>query len=150
MARLSLFTLTAIAFVLTGCAPPVRDHVTSEQVSKRKPNAPVLARKKNGRYQVAAPWTVALNGHEWYVQKGYVCNGITGPDSIRKTLGDGVNDRETWAAVFHDWLYTRPGMTRARADRLFYDLLLAYGVPSVKARLMYSGVSAYSASKSTR
>ena len=54
---------------------------------------------------------------------------------------------ETWAAMFHDWLFTQPGMSRQKADQLFYDLLLAYGVTQTKARLMYTTVSAYSSRK---
>jgi hypothetical protein len=69
---------------------------------------------------------------------------------LRKTLGNGVNHPETWAAVFHDWLFTQPGVSRAQADRMFHDLLIAYGVTPLKARLMHSGVSTYSASKSIR
>jgi hypothetical protein len=116
------------------------------ELSKR-PDAPQLKRIRKDRYRVSKPWTVELRGDRWQVQKGYVCNGITAPEKIRKLLGEGVDAPETWAAVFHDWLFTQPGMTRARADRLFYELLLAYGVPPLKARLFYSSVSAYSASK---
>jgi hypothetical protein len=109
-----------------------------------------LIRKKNVRYRVAEPWTVALDGKLWRVQKGYTCNGITGPKQVKRTLGDGVNEPETWAAVFHDWLFTQPGVSRERADRLFYQLLVAYGVSPLKSRLMYSSVTAYSASKVLR
>lgn len=142
---------------MAGCAPPPRGTAAlpkgrhaSARVAHGKPDAPVLIGMKNGRYKVAQPWTVDLNGRRWQVQKGYRCNGISAPSKIRNSLGNGVNEPETWAAVFHDWLYTQPGMTRDRADRLFYELLLAYGVPSVKARLMYTSVSAYSASKKLR
>lgn len=116
------------------------------EISKR-PDAPQLKRIRKDRYRVSQPWTVELHGERWHIQKGYVCNGITAPEKIRKILGEGVDAPETWAAVFHDWLFTQPGMTRARADRLFHELLLAYGVPPLKARLIYSSVSAYSASK---
>lgn len=81
------------------------------------------------------------------MQKGYTSNGITAHPAIKATLGDGIQYPETWAAVFHDWLFTQPGMSRSTADRLFYDLLRAYGVSDTKARLMYNAVSAYSARK---
>jgi len=96
---------------------------------------------------VASPWTVELRGKRWHVPKGYVCNGITAPKHVRRFLGDGVHSPETWAAVFHDWLFTQPGITRAQADQLFYELLLAYNVSPMKARLMYTSVASYSASK---
>jgi hypothetical protein len=61
-----------------------------------------------------------------------------------------VDHPETWAAVFHDWLFTQPGVSRSTADRLFLDLMLAYGVPEAKARLMHTSVRAYSLSKTLR
>ncbi len=112
-----------------------------------QPEAPRLRRLANGHYRVKKPWTVHLNGRTYHVQRGYTSNGITGSSSIKATLGDGIQYPETWAAVFHDWLFTQPGVSRATADRLFYDLLRAYGVPENKARLMYTTVSAYSARK---
>jgi len=65
-------------------------------------------------------------------------------------LGDGVEYRETWAAVFHDWLFTQPDISRTQADRMFYDLLITYGIPAQKAKLMYITVAAYSLKKSNR
>lgn len=115
-----------------------------------RPAAPDLKRLPNGHYRVRKPWTVVLNGREWHVQKGYTCNGMTVPASLKNSLGDGIVYRETWAAVFHDWLFTQPDLTRAQADRMFYDLLIAYGVPGAKASLMYTTVSAYSLTKSKR
>jgi hypothetical protein len=120
------------------------------QPGRDRPAAPQIKRLDNGHYRVTKPWTVVLNGRKWQVQKGYTSNGITGPSAVRKSIGDGVQFKETWAAVFHDWLFTQPGVTRAQADRTFYDLLLAYGVPESKARLMYTTVSAYSLTKSER
>ena len=120
------------------------------QVARKRPAAPELVRLKNGRYRVRAPWKIQLNGREWNIPRGYASNGITAPDQLKKTLGDGVDHPETWAALFHDWLFTQPNMSRKEADQLFFDLLIAYGVPQTKARLMYSTVAAYSASKAFR
>lgn len=93
------------------------------------------------------PWTLRLGGETWVIQKGYTCNGITASKIVKKSLGDGVDHPETWAAVFHDWLFTQPGVSRSTADRLFYELLIAYDVPPLEARAMYSYVAAYSISK---
>lgn len=126
--------------------------VRSERVSapRQRPDAPQLKRLENGHYKVRKPWTVVIGGREWHVQKGYTSNGITAPAKMKAMLGDSVDSPTTWAAVFHDWLFTQPGVTRAQADRTFHELLLAYGVPAEKAQLMYSTVSAYSLSKSFR
>jgi hypothetical protein len=119
-------------------------------VTSGMPQAPVLKQVGKGRYYVRKPWTVELRGRRWVVPRGYTCNGITAPDRFKASLGNGIDQKETWAAVFHDWLFTHPGVTRAEADRLFYDLLIAYGVPSRKAALMFTSVSMYSLSKKFR
>ena len=148
--RLALLACLA----LSGCVPmgpsasiPMRSGQVSHLASQVRPAAPELKRLKNGHYRVRRPWTVTLNGHAWLVQKGYTSNGITAPASIKASLGDGADHQETWAAVFHDWLFTQPGITRAQADRMYYDLLIAYGVSGTKANLMYRTVSAYSLTK---
>lgn len=140
-------------FLVAACVPsmPVRSSGGSVPVSRQaRPDAPRLKKKENGHYRVRKPWTVRLNGRVWKVPKGYSSNGITAPSKIKASLGDGVDHPETWAAVFHDWLFTQPGVSRSMADRTFYELLLAYGVPEKKARMMYTTVSAYSLSKAFR
>lgn len=120
---------------------------SSSPERETRPEAPVLVRLPNGHYRVRRDWHLSFNGHRYVVPAGYSSNGITAPARLKATLGDGVEYRETWAAVFHDWLFTRPGNVRSEADRRFYELLLAYGVEPGKAKLMYSTVSAYSLSK---
>ena len=116
---------------------------SSAAAPPREPDAPLLKQLANGRYRVRQPWTVELDGKRWTVPKGYTTNGITAPAFIKKQLGDGVQYKETWAAVFHDWLFTQPGVKRSEADSTFHHLLLAYGVPAGKARMMYTTVAAY-------
>jgi Protein of unknown function (DUF1353) len=151
-----MIPLVLAALLPVGCMMPVGhpsagvSRSTQKVAAHSRPDAPDLKRLPNGRYRVRKPWTVNLNGRRWVVQKGYTCNGISAPDSIKKRLGDGIEHPETWAAVFHDWLFTQPGISRSTADRLFLDLMLAYGVPQEKARLMHASVSAYSLSKALR
>lgn len=147
--RLFLPLAVTLLLALPACiAPtPARPPGMNQPRAAGRPNAPFLRKLDNGHYRVRKPWTVQLNGRSFEVQKGYTSNGITAPSAIKSTLGDGVQYPETWAAVFHDWLFTQPGMSRSTADRLFYDLLRLYGVPESKARLMYTTVSAYSARK---
>jgi len=141
-----------------GCmsAPQPGDHAAPDRrvvrtpASRQGPESPKLKRLANGHYRVRKPWTVNLGGRVWLVPAGYTSNGITAPASMKASLGDGVGRPETWAAVFHDWLFTQKGISRSQADSMFYDLLVAYGVPAGKARLMHAVVSAYSASKSLR
>lgn len=139
----------ALLFVMPSCVGPMPERPPGMDPQRPfvRPDPPQLRRLDNGHYRVRKPWTVQLNGRTYRVQKGYTSNGITAPSAIKATMGDGVQYPETWAAVFHDWLFTQPGMSRAAADRLFYDLLRAYGVPENKARLIYTTVSAYSVRK---
>jgi hypothetical protein len=153
----SLRIVMALTLALVSCAPQMNHssglrpgHSSTVPVAKNHPQRPVLVKKKNGRYKVAEPWTLELDGKVWNIQKGYSCNGITAPERMKMTLGDGVDKPETWAAVFHDWLFTQPGISRKTADQLFYRALLAYGIPEIKARLMFTSVSAYSATKALR
>ncbi|MEO5916297.1 MAG: DUF1353 domain-containing protein [Luteolibacter sp.] len=147
-----------LCILVFGCAPtglpPGGRQVTpvSRQggISAAPPEAPQLKRLPNGHYRVRKPWTVALDGRVWHVQAGYTSNGMTAPSFIKSSLGDGVEYKETWSAVFHDWLFTQPGISRSEADRMFYDLMIAYGVSSEKAKLMYTTVSTYSLTKSNR
>lgn len=147
-----------MCILVLGCAPmgppPGGQQVMSVSkqgsISAPTPEAPQLKRLPNGHYRVRKPWTVALDGHVWHIQQGYTCNGITASSFIKSSLGDGVQHKETWAAVFHDWLFTQPGITRSQADRMFYDLLIAYGVSAEKAKLMYTWVATYSLTKTNR
>ena len=133
-------------------APPSsrRETVSSSISRQQRPEAPKLKRLPNGHYRLRKPWTVDLNGQRWMIPAGYSTNGITAPDHLKKSLGDGVDRPETWAAVFHDWLFTQPGISRTQADSMFYDLMIAYGVPAERAKLMYTTVKLYSISKSFR
>jgi hypothetical protein len=153
--------LLILCVLAAGCAPagpPPRSHgpaasrnqSVSIPVSKQRPQAPKLRKLPNGHYRVRKPWTVDLNGRRFVVQPGYSTNGITAPEKVKQSLGDGVDRPETWAAVFHDWLFTQPGISRSQADGLFYDLLIAYGVPEQRAKLMYTTVKLYSMSKNFR
>lgn len=140
------------ALAVCGCMPAPGAYGSAGgnepgQTANARPASPKLRRLPNGHFRVKRPWKVRLNGKTYRVQKGYTSNGITAPNAVKSTLGDGVDHPETWAAMFHDWLFTQPGMNRSKADRLFYDLLIAYGVSESKARLMYTTVSAYSAQK---
>lgn len=148
--KIGLRSLLVGCFLGSGCGP-ANDGLTagrripvSAPSAAQTPDAPVLKQLEKGRYYVRKPWTVELDGRRWVVPRGYHSNGITAPKRIKRSLGDGVDFPETWAAIFHDWLFTQPGVNRAQADKLFYDLLVAYGVPQRKAHLMYASVSAYS------
>ncbi|MES2474377.1 MAG: DUF1353 domain-containing protein [Verrucomicrobiota bacterium] len=153
MVRLS--KILTLCVLISGCGPslmmPSQGSARRMAVNQQaKPEIPHLKKLKNGHYRVRERWSVALNGKTWVVQKGYSSNGVTAPIRVKTALGDGVDKPETWAAVFHDWLFTQPGVSRAQADSTFHELLLAYGVSPVKAQMMYNTVKAYSLTKGLR
>ncbi len=153
--KIQLAHCLTVCILMTGCTPAPRmvhpAGVVKRQVAQQhSPNAPKLKRLGNGHYKVRKAWSVDIGGRRWEVPAGYSTNGITAPASVKASLGAGVDHPETWAAIFHDWLFTQQGITRSQADQLFYDLLIAYGVPAGKAALMHTIVSAYSVSKSFR
>lgn len=125
---------------------PTKQHV-AKQADREAPN---LKRLPNGHYKIRKPWTVIVGGRAWQIPAGYASNGITAPARIKATLGDGVVHPETWAAIFHDWLFTQKGVSRKQADKLFRELLIDFGVPKRKADLMYTFVSAYTIGKDFR
>ncbi len=146
--------------LVSGCTPtgqmaagsghPPAHRTSPVSITQSRPQAPELKRMANGHYRVRKPWTVDLNGRRWQIPAGYQTNGITASAKVKSLLGDGVDHPETWAAIFHDWLFTQPGITRRQADQMFHDLLIAYGVPAAKAGLMYTTVAAYSLAKGSR
>ena len=150
----TLIPCLAALVITSGCTPPTTAHrgrSVRQQVkapAATRPDAPQLKKTGNGHYKVRKPWTVQIGGRIWQIPAGYTCNGITAPNLMKASLGDGVDRPETWAAVFHDWLFTQKGVSRSQADTAFYELLLAYGVAPGKASMMHSMVSAYSLSKS--
>ncbi|MES2438356.1 MAG: DUF1353 domain-containing protein [Verrucomicrobiota bacterium] len=154
--KIRLHHVLIACLLISGCLPapqtgPQPGSSVRRQVAQhQKPEAPRLKRLANGHYKVRKPWTVDIGGRRWLVPAGYTSNGITAPARVKASLGDGVDHPETWAAVFHDWLFTQKGLTRAQADRIFHELLIAYGVPAGKAGLMHTIVSAYSVSKGIR
>ena len=148
----------SLLMLVTACGQPSHlggfPAATRQQVKRpaaaQPQEKPIIKRLASGRYKVRKPWTVHAGNRLWQVPAGYVCNGITAPERVKKSLGDGVEHAETWAAIFHDWLFTQPGVTRAQADGLFHELMLAYGISPAKAGVMHAMVSAYSVSKNFR
>ena len=102
------------------------------------------------------------------VRTGIVTNFASVPTGFRNVFP--VNDKHRLPAVAHDYLYGCAGRiyvdqlvsvtgqfiptkskaaifyTRAEADRIFYDLMLAENVRPSKAKMMYWAVRAFGAS----
>lgn len=102
-------------------------------------------------------WDVETQSYldKWVTQKGF---SITLPDGIKLYIpakfpyDKGSIPRLVWwwfprddrkaviAVLVHDFLYHHRMLTRARADRIFYDLLRLEGMRWSKAAAAYIGV----------
>lgn len=150
--KITLALNLVLPFAMVSCGQSIRPAsslAVQKQVKKashERPDTPQLKKMGKTRYKLCEPWVVNIGGKTYQVPTGYSSNGITAPNLIKSSLGNGLDRPETWAAVFHDWLFTQKGISRSQADKLFHQLLLAYGVAPRKADAMYAVVSAYSIS----
>jgi len=84
--------------------------------------------------------------HELTVPKGFVCDGSSIPRLLWTFIGLHKDGKNREPSLVHDWLYMHQGKlpereySRKEADRLYYDMLLAYKVPNKKAWRSFKGV----------
>ena len=76
------------------------------------------------------------------VSAGFESDGASVPRFFWRVVFPPGDADALRAAFFHDYIYRKQpeGWTRAKADNLFYNLLVAEGVPKWRARLAYWGV----------
>lgn len=140
-------------FLLYGCVAPVNAPGGASVGSHSTgafPSRPSLERLENGHYRVLNDWSLTVSGRSFIIPAGYTSNGITAPTSVKTLLGDGVNYAETWSAVFHDWCFTQPSLTRFQADNYFIQLMRDYQISERKIRLMETAVRSYTLYKETQ
>jgi len=82
------------------------------------------------------------------VPVGFESDGASVPRFFWRAVFPPGDTRALRAAFIHDYIYrTHPeGWTKAQADRLFRDLLVADGIPAWRANLAYYGVKFFGAS----
>jgi len=141
---LLIVSLLFVSLITSSCATShsTKPHQQSKSQSLY-PTKPKLVKLENGYYRLLADWRVQVGGRTFILQKGYSCNGITAPKRIKSMLGDGVDAPETWSAVFHDWCFTQPNLTRHEADTYFVKLMKAYRINSTKISLIETAVRGY-------
>lgn len=79
---------------------------------------------------------------ELIVPAGFESDGASVPRFFWRVVFPPGDADALRAAILHDYIYREhpAGWTRAEADRLFRDVLIADGVPTFRARLAYWGV----------
>lgn len=75
-------------------------------------------------------WHVEVRGWTFDVPEGTKTDGASIPRALWGVCGHPLEAPRVYAAIVHDWLYGGGGpvgMTRAEADAVYRDLLVAYG-----------------------
>lgn len=75
----------------------------------------------------------------WEVPKGALVDGASIPRSLWSIVGSPFDGRYAAASTLHDYFSTSRTRTKADTDRMFYEALLASGVPNQTASIMYYG-----------
>ena len=89
-------------------------------------------------YRTAAPLGfLDKDGHEYWVPEGTLTDLASIPQPALGFIGT-LGDR---AAVLHDYLCRQGQVARQKADRVFHSALLASGVDSNTAWLMWAAVA---------
>ena len=94
-------------------------------------------------YVVQAPFRVLWRKWDFWVKKGFRTDLTSVPQfaqSVVPQMGAHLQP-----AIAHDYAYAGliPGMTRAEADRMFYDLMGEVGVRWTRRVVMYAAVRAF-------
>lgn len=106
-------------------------------------------KEKGGMWELAEDWTLCYKGEVYTVPAGFKTDGASIPRFLWRVCGTPLDVPRVYAALVHDWLYSggvpnaarlhdaaysgTPVVTRAEADALYRDLLIALGVSRVKA-----------------
>lgn len=93
----------------------------------------------NGRWcQLCQPLRVRVYDNYIHVPDGFQTDFASVPKIFWHVIPPmGLH---TVAAVVHDWLYYSRWVKKASADTVFYQLMRFYGVPLVRAKIMYLAV----------
>ena len=85
---------------------------------------------------------IRWNGKWLIVPVGFKSDGASVPRFFWRIVFPPGDNRALRAAFAHDWIYRMhpEGWTKAEADQMFYDLLIADGIPVINAKLAYWGV----------
>lgn len=68
---------------------------------------------------------------------GYASDGASIPRFLWWLLGNPLDKPRVFAAIVHDWLYDSHIVSRKRADQIYMELCVRYGVPRHKAVFEY-------------
>lgn len=101
-------------------------------------NKPIIEPVDDECWRLMTDFYVEVDGLPYTVETGFVTDGASIPRFLWRLCGHPMSTKRLPAAVFHDWLYDHPlTFTRADADAIYRDGLIALGFSRFKANLEY-------------
>ena len=113
-------------------------------------------KEKGGLWELVNDWSVIYKGDVYHVPAGFQTDGASIPRFLWRICGTPLDVPRVYAAIVHDWLYSggvpsaarvhdelyvgAPVVTRADADAIYRDLLIALGVSRFKAYVEWSAI----------
>lgn len=107
----------------------------------------------NGEATLMEDWLVEVRGWSFAVPAGTATDGASIPRALWCVCGHPLQAPRVYAALVHDWLYGGGGpdeMTRAEADAVYRDLLVAFGWGRAKAWIEWTALRMFGASHWTK
>lgn len=104
----------------------------------------IIGDKSNGR-------TVRVTGdHPMFsavgVPVGYECDGASIPSWLRWLCGHNTDEPRVIAAIVHDYCYETHCVSRAEADLMYRENLIALGISRIRAYAEYYAVRVFGGS----
>jgi len=108
------------------------------------PQYPVLQYCPVSRmWRLVAPFMARAEiGYIW-IAEGFLTDGASIPRALWRLIGHPMTGDYIGPAVIHDALYAAKLCQRDIADRIFFELLMVYGVGVARAWVMYAAVRAF-------
>jgi hypothetical protein len=105
-------------------------------------HVPTLEPVTTGVWRLVYDWTVRFRGEYYSVPTGWETDGASIPRWLWPVCGHPLEVTRLYAALLHDYLYAGgdPEATRADADALYRDLLIALGVSRWKAYIEWTAL----------
>lgn len=101
------------------------------------PTLPVLRARNDGRWELAERY--------YEVPAGFCTDGASIPRFLWRVCGHPMETPRIAAAVVHDWHYSQGDISRAEADSLFRELLVAAGECRFRAWIYWMAVRIFGA-----
>jgi hypothetical protein len=90
--------------------------------------------------QLTDDWCFIVDGVRFWIPKDYFSDGASIPRPFWSIIGTPFEPDFFSAFLAHDWMYFTHCLPRSTADEVFRRFLIACGVGSIRARIMWAAV----------